>query len=52
MSAQNRKLLETTLFNLRYDMDCIGEELEMYSDLEAMSDAELESIINEMLSDL
>ena len=52
MSAQNRRLLEATLFNLRYDMDCIGDELEMYSDLETMSDDELENILNEMLSNL
>lgn len=50
MSARNRSLLEATLFNLRYDMDCIGEAEEMYAELAAMSDAELERVLNEFLS--
>ena len=33
MSTKNRALLEATLFNLRYDMDCIGESEEMYNEL-------------------
>lgn len=52
MSARNRELLEKTLYNLRYDTDCIGDEVEMYAELSAMSDAELENILNDLLSDL
>ena len=52
MSARNRELLEKTLYNLRYDMDCIGEEENMYAELAAMSDAELEKILNDLLSNL
>ena len=52
MSARNRELLEKTIYNLRFDMDCIGEEENMYAELAAMSDAELENVLNDLLSDL
>lgn len=52
MSAKNRELLEKTIYNLRYDMDCIGDEVEMYAELAAMSDADLEKVLNDLLSDL
>lgn len=28
--GQYRPMIEATLFNLRYDMDCIGAEAEMW----------------------
>lgn len=52
MSARNRELLEKTIYNLRFDMDCIGDEVEMYEELAAMSDADLENVLNDLLSDL
>ena len=52
MSKQNRILLEETIFNLRYDFDCIGEEEEMFSELAAMTDLELESVLNDILADM
>ncbi len=46
LSATERAMLESTLYNLRYDMDCIGQEAEMWAELSAMTDAELEGAIN------
>lgn len=52
MSKQNRAMLEQTLLNLRFDMDCIGKEAEMYRELAAMTDPELEQILNELLAEM
>lgn len=48
MAEQNRKMLEETLFNLRYDMDCIcdgGQYLR--ESIKSLTDDELEEAINE-----
>lgn len=42
-----RAELETALFNLRYDMDCIGEEIDISEELKNLSDEELQKLINE-----
>lgn len=47
MSRQNRAMLEATLFNLRYDMDCIGEAEVLADEISRLSDEELETLINE-----
>lgn len=52
MSAANRKMLESTLFNLRYDMDCIGCELEMWAEISAMSDDDLEVVLSDLLAEM
>jgi len=52
LTAAERAILESTLFNLRYDMDCIGQSAEMQAELSAMTDAELESVLNGFLADL
>lgn len=49
MSAQERLVLESTLYNLRYDMDCIGEDI--WSEIAAISDLDLEKIINEYMEE-
>ena len=50
LSKAERAMLESTLFNLRYDMDCIGQDAEMRAELSAMSDKELEAAINDYLA--
>lgn len=50
LSATERAMLESTLFNLRYDMDCIGQDVEMWAELSAMTDAELEGAINNFMA--
>ena len=52
LSTTERKMLETTLYNLRYDMDCIGQSAEIWAELSAMTDAELENVLNCFLADL
>lgn len=52
LTATERAILESTLFNLRYDMDCIGQSAEMRAELSAMTDAELENVLNGFLADL
>ena len=47
MSRENRRMLEATLFNLRYDMDCIGEAEVLADEISRLSDEELETLINE-----
>lgn len=47
---QQRRLLEQTLYNLRYDMDCIGEDLA--GEIAALTDRELESLINEYIEEV
>ena len=49
MSAQERTMLETTLYNLRYDMNCIGKDL--WSEIAAISDRDLEILINEYVEE-
>ena len=49
LTAIERAMLESTLFNLRYDMDCIGLDDEMRAELSAMTDAELEGAINRFM---
>ena len=46
---QQRAMLEKTLYNLRFDMDCIGEDLP--AEIAALSDAELEQLITEYLAE-
>lgn len=50
LSKTERAMLEATFFNLVYDMDCIGLDTEMWEDLAAMSDRELEAAINDYLA--
>ena len=50
MSAQNRQMLRETIYNLRYDMDCIGHADEFWSELNALTDSELEEVLNDILS--
>lgn len=50
LSKSERAMLESTLFNLRYDMDCIGQAAEMRAELSAMTDGELEAAINDYLA--
>ena len=52
LTTAERAILESTLFNLRYDMDCIGQDAEMREDLSSMTDAELEGTLNSFLADL
>ena len=52
MSKENRALLESTLFNLTYDMEYIGCAAEMYEEIAAMTDSDLEWILNDILSKL
>lgn len=50
LSATERAMLESTLFNLRYDMDCFGQDAEMWAELSTMTDAELERAINSFMA--
>ena len=47
---QQRAMLEKTLYNLRFDMDCIGEDLP--AEIAALSDAEIERLITEYLQEV
>lgn len=47
-----REMLMQTLYNLRYDMDCIGCEEELYEELGAMSITELENLISSFLDEM
>ena len=47
---QIRAMLEQTLFNLRYDMDCIGEDLA--AEIAALNDSELVRLINDCLEEV
>ena len=42
-----RKHLEQTLFDLRYDMDMIGQEQELREAISSLSDEELAELVNE-----
>ena len=50
MSAQNRQMLRETIFNLSYDMDNIGHSYEFWAELNALTDSELEEVLNDILS--
>ena len=52
LSKAERATLESTLYNLRYDMDCIGQSAEIWAELSEMSDAELETTLNRLLADM
>lgn len=52
LTKAERAMLETTLFNLRYDMDCIGLAAEIKTELAAMSDTELETALNSFMADM
>lgn len=47
---QIRAMLEQTLFNLRFDMDCIGEDLA--AEIAALNDSELVRLINDYLEEV
>ena len=47
---QIRAMLEQTLYNLRYDMDCIGEDIA--AEIAALSIADLEQLITEYLEEV
>lgn len=49
MSAQARETIKMTIFNLRYDMDCIGEDF--WGELNALTDTELENVLNDLLDE-
>lgn len=49
---QIRAMLEQTLYNLRYDMDCIGCNDEIAAELAALSIADLEQLITEYLEEV
>ena len=51
MSIKSRLQLERKLFNIRYDMDCIGDESEMWQEIQKMSEEELTTILKELLSE-
>lgn len=45
--TMSRSELETILFDLRYDMDLIGEEIDISEEFKNLSDAELLKLIEE-----
>lgn len=47
MAKRIRRMLETTLYNLRYDMDCIGEGEILFEEIRELSDDELIRLLNE-----
>ena len=51
MSKKSRLQLEKRLFDTRYDMDCIGEEQEMWQEIRNMSEEELTTILKELLNE-
>ena len=46
-----RQELEQRLFDLRYDMDCIGCEAEMWEQIRGLKDEELVNLIAEYEED-
>ena len=52
MSARARKMIEDTILNLTYDMDCIGVEAEIFEELARLSDSDLEAVLNQILEEL
>lgn len=52
MSTKNRALLEATLFNLRYDMDCIGENYDPYEETAGLTISDLENLISDFLENM
>lgn len=47
--GQYRAMIEQTLFNLRYDMDCIGAETEIWEQLHSLTDDELITVFNDFV---
>lgn len=47
-----REMLVQTLFNLRYDMDCIGEDCDPYEETAGLTISDLENLINEYMDDM
>ena len=52
MSANNRKLLEQTLFNLTYTPGSAGMEAEMMREIAALSDDDLQLVITDLLGNI
>jgi len=50
--GQHREMIEATLLNLRFDMDCIGESDKMWEQLHSMTDDELIRVFNEFVEDM
>lgn len=48
MSAKNRILLEKILYDMRYDMDCIGEEADLFAEIAAMTDEQIEAALDDL----
>ena len=47
--GQYRAMIEQTLFNLHYDMDCIGAEAEILEQLHSLTDEELITVFNDFV---
>ena len=47
-----RKMIEQTIINLTYDMDCIGIDNEICSTLSTLSDDDLISVLNQILESI
>ena len=47
--GEYRGMIEQTLFNLRYDMDCIGQDAEMWEQLHSLTDEELITVFNDFV---
>ena len=47
-----REMLVQTLFNLRYDMDCIGENYDPYEETKGLTISDLENLISEYLEEM
>ena len=46
-SVKARSELEFRLYEMRFDMDCIGESDQLWSEISALSDTELKSLVDE-----
>lgn len=47
-----REMLVQTLFNLRYDMDCIGENYDPYEETKGLTIPDLENLISDFLDNM
>lgn len=47
--GQYRGMIEQTLYNLRYDMDCIGAEAEIWEELHSLTDEDLITVFNDFV---
>ena len=50
--GEYRTMIEQTLYNLRYDMDRIGAEAEIWEELHSMTDAELITVFNDFVEEV